>query len=406
MKALRFSVSVPQFLTLKLLGALFPQLHYRGPLATVRLDEIPEPSLPSSSWVKIRTLLCGFCGSDQSLIFLRDSPTASPFTSFPCVLGHELSGEIAEVGKDVKRFDVGELVTVAPSLNCVTRGIDPPCRSCLMGKPAACENTAKGSLSPGMFIGICRDVGGGFAPFLTAHESQLFRLPERATPETGAMIEPLAVALEAVLENRPDQGDRVLIIGGGVIGNLLVQSIRALGLGCHITVSEPSKYHAELAVRMGADAIVTDGDLFGHVSELTEASRYRPMLGREIFMGGFTKVFDVVGKSETLRTAMRIMAGGGCLSVVGIGDEVKLDLTPLWLKLQTIRGVYGYGYHTIAGERLHAYDLALRLVREGKVHLDTMITHRFTLEQYGEMIAVNRNKAFHRAVKTVVSFLK
>ncbi|MCL5808760.1 MAG: alcohol dehydrogenase catalytic domain-containing protein [Deltaproteobacteria bacterium] len=406
MKALRFAVSVPQFLALKVLGPFLPRLHYRGPLATVRLDEIPEPPLPSPAWVKIRTHLCGFCGSDQSLIFLRDSPTASPFTSFPCVLGHELSGEIVEAGKDVRRFAAGERVTVAPSLGCAARGIDPPCRSCRMGKPSACENTARGSLSPGMFSGICRDVGGGFAPFLTAHESQLFRLPEGATPETGAMIEPLAVTLEAVLENRPDQGDKVLIIGGGVIGNLLVQSIRALGIGCHITVSEPSRFHAELAAKEGADAIVTDGDLFGHVPELTEARRYRPMLGREIFMGGFTKVFDVVGKTETLRTAMRIMAGGGCLSVVGIGDEVRLDLTPLWLKLQTIRGVYGYGYHTIAGERLHAYDLALRLVREGKVRLDAMITHRFPLEQYREMIAVNRNKTFHRAVKTVVSFLK
>jgi threonine dehydrogenase-like Zn-dependent dehydrogenase len=405
MKALRFSVSVPQFLTLKVLGALFPQLHYRGPLATVRLDEIPEPSLPSQEWVKIRTLLCGFCGSDQSLIFLRDSPTASPFTSFPCVLGHELCGEIVETGSGVKNFRVGELVTVAPHLNCVTRGIDPPCRSCRMGKPAVCENMAEGSLAPGMFLGICREVGGGFAPFLTAHESQLFRLPEGATPETGALIEPLAVTLQAVLDNRPEKGDRVLVIGGGVIGNLLVQSIRALGIACHVTVSEPSKFHAEGAARAGADELITDGDIFGHVAELTGASRYRPMIGQAIFMGGFTKVFDVVAKAETLRSAMRVMAAGGVLSVVGIGDEVKLDLTPLWLKLQTIRGVYSYGYHLIDGERLHAYDLALRLVQEGKVRLDDMVTHRFRLEEYGKMIEVNRNKTVHRAIKTAVSFM-
>ena len=164
MKALRFSVSVPQFLTLKVLGALFPQLHYRGPLATVRLDQIPEPSLPSPEWVKIRTLLCGFCGSDQSLIFLRDSPTASPFTSFPCVLGHELCGEIVETGSGVKNFRVGELVTVAPHLNCVTRGIDPPCRSCRMGKPAVCENMAEGGPRPGDVPGDLPGGRGRFCP--------------------------------------------------------------------------------------------------------------------------------------------------------------------------------------------------------------------------------------------------
>jgi len=405
MKALRFAVSVPQFLTLKALGALFPGLYYRGPLSTVHLDEVPEPMLPSPEWVKIRTLLCGFCGSDQSLIFLRDSPTASPFTSFPCILGHELSGEIVEAGSGVKNFHVGDLVTVAPHLNCTTRGIDPPCRSCRMGKPAICENMAEGRLAPGMFLGICREVGGGFAPFLTAHESQLFRLPEGASPETGAMIEPFAVTLQAVLDNRPEQDDRVLVIGGGVIGNLLVQSIRALGIACNITVSEPSKVHAEWAAKAGADQLITDGDVFGHVSELTGARRYKPMLGQDLFMGGFTKVFDAVATSETLRTAMRVLSGGGILSIVGIGDEVKLDLTPLWLKLQTIKGVYSYGFHEIDGKRRHAYDLALDLVREGKVNLAEMITHRFRLDQYEAMIEVNRNKAAHRAVKTAVSFM-
>jgi (R,R)-butanediol dehydrogenase/meso-butanediol dehydrogenase/diacetyl reductase len=405
MKALRFSVSVPQFLTLKALGALFPRLYYQGPLATVHLDEVRVPALPSPEWVKIRTLLCGFCGSDQSLIFLRDSPTASPFTSFPCILGHELAGEIMETGSGVKGFHVGDLVAVAPHLNCITRGIDPPCRSCRMGKPAICENTAEGRLAPGMFLGICREVGGGFAPVFAAHESHLFRLPEGAAPEIGAMIEPFAVALQAVLDNRPEPDDRVLVIGGGVIGNLIVQSIRALGIACNITVSEPSTFHAEWATRAGADALIMDGDIFGHVQKLTGARRYKPMLGRDIFMGGFTKVFDVVAKSETLRTAMRVLTGGGMLSVVGIGDEVKLDLTPLWLKLQTIKGVYGYGFHEIDGKSRHAYDLALDLVREGKVNLAGMITHRFRLDQYEAMIEMNRNKASHRAMKTAVSFL-
>ena len=128
------------------------------------------------------------------------------------------------------------------------------------------------------------------------------------------------------------------------------------------------------------------------------------MLGRDIFMGGFTKVFDAVAKSETLRTAMRVLTGGGTLSVVGIGDEVTLDLTPLWLKLQTIKGVYGYGFHEIDGKSRHTYDLALDLVREGKVNLAEMITHCFRLDQYETMIGVNGNKAAHRAMKTAVSF--
>lgn len=90
MKALQFSVSIPQYLALKILGSLHRRFYLSGGLATIKLVDIPEPVLPSPEWVKIKTRLCGFCASDLNLIFLKDSPTASPFTSFPCVLGHEI----------------------------------------------------------------------------------------------------------------------------------------------------------------------------------------------------------------------------------------------------------------------------------------------------------------------------
>ena len=159
MRALRFSVSIPQYTALKLLGGM-RRLYLSGPLATTRLAEIPEPTLPPTDWVKIRTLLCGLCGTDMNLIFLRDSPTATPFTSFPCTLGHEICGQITEVGTGVDGVKPGEVVTVCPPLGCSVRGIEPKCRSCEMGRPSNCENFAEGSLAPGLIMGLCRDVGG------------------------------------------------------------------------------------------------------------------------------------------------------------------------------------------------------------------------------------------------------
>jgi threonine dehydrogenase-like Zn-dependent dehydrogenase len=85
MKALQFSVSILQWIVLKALGRLNRKVYYKGPLAAVKLVDIPEPVLPSEKWVKIETLMCGFCASDLNLILLKESPTASPFTSFPCV---------------------------------------------------------------------------------------------------------------------------------------------------------------------------------------------------------------------------------------------------------------------------------------------------------------------------------
>jgi len=404
MKALQFSASAAKFLVLKPLGALFPSLFYKGPLATVKFVDIPEPALPGPNWVKLRTLMCGFCGSDQSLIFLKDSPTASPFTSFPCVLGHELCGEIVEIGKGVTDRRVGDRVTMSPGLTCTAREIDSACPSCRAGRFGSCENTAKGRLAAGMFTGICKDVGGGFAPYLVAHESQIYGLPEGMSLETASMTEPLGVTLQAVMDNRPAADDKVLVIGAGVIGNLIVQSIRALDIPCSITVAEPSRFHAELAARAGADHIVTDGDIPGAARQITGAESYKPILGQNILMGGFTKIFDCVGHTDTLRAAMRAMAGGGTLSVVGIGDEVKLDLTPLWLKLQTIKGVYAHGVNSVDGRREHVFETALRFAAAGRVHLHEMVTHTFPLTRYQDMIEVNMRKSANRAVKTAVSF--
>ena len=219
------------------------------------------------------------------------------------------------------------------------------------------------------------------------------------------MIEPLAVTLQAVLDNRPTADDRVLIIGGGVIGNLIVQAIRALDISCSITVAEPSPFHAELATQAGADHLVTNRDIPGAAQKITGASSYKPLLGKNILMGGFAKIFDCVGHTDTLRAAMRALAGGGTLSIVGIGDEVKLDLTPLWLKPQTIKGVYAHGINVIDGRQEHVFATAIRLAAEGRVRLHEMVTHKFPLEQYQDMIELNRQKAANRAVKTVVPFI-
>ncbi len=404
MKALQFSVSIPKYLALKVLGSVNRRLYYLGPLATVRCVDIPEPDLPSPRWVKIRSLSCGFCASDLNLIFLRDSPSASPFTSFPCVLGHEVCGEIAETGSEVKGLKSGDIVTIAPHLNCTTREIEPECAACRSGRLGNCENFAKGILSPGMFVGICRDTGGGFGQYFVAHESQVFRLPDGIPYEAGAVIEPLSIALQAVLDNRPRTADDVLVIGGGVIGSLIIKSIRALDIDCKITVAEPSPFAADHARRVGADHIIVDGDLLKHATRITGATRYKPMLGMDILMGGFTRVFDVVGNSKTINLAMRSMAAEGVLSIVGIGHDVKLDLTPAWLKLQTIRGVFAYGHTMVNGERKHVFDMAIDMVLEGKVQVDDMVTHKFALDDHAKMIETNLAKGRNRAIKTVVTY--
>ncbi|MBW1988742.1 MAG: alcohol dehydrogenase catalytic domain-containing protein [Deltaproteobacteria bacterium] len=404
MLALRYNPSPLRFAALKVLGRLGSRAFYEGPLATVSLDEVPEPAPPRPGWVKIKTGMCGFCGSDLNMILLKDSPTVTPFVSFPAIMGHEFFGEVAEVGEGVKKVAPGDRVAVAPHLNCPTREVEPPCEACRAGRPGNCENFARGALSPGLINGLCRDAGGGFAPLCVVHESQVYVLPDSLPDLAAVVIEPFAIALQAVADNRPRKSDDVLVVGGGVIGSLVVHAIRALGIGCRVTVVEPSPVAAEYAARAGADEVARDGDIPAAAVRVCGARSYKPMIGANVLMGGFDKVFDTVGNSATVNACLRSMAMGGAISVIGVGHDVTLDLTPLWLKVLTIKGVYAYGNIRHQGKRRHAFSLAVDLAQKAPSFLASMVTHRFALKDYKSMIRTNLEKAKHTAMKTVVVF--
>ena len=127
--------------------------------------------------------------------------------------------------------------------------------------------------------------------------------------------EPVAVALQTVFDNRPAQDDRVLVIGCGVIGNLVVQALRALAPRCFVAAIEPSAFAARLARRLGADEVVPDGDVFDRTARITGARVYRPMIGPPIPMGGFERVYDTVGHAATLNLGMRLLSALGTLSM-------------------------------------------------------------------------------------------
>lgn len=403
MKALLFNITVPNYLALQILGRISRKYYFEGPFATVSLKDVPDPKLPNQDWVKIRVRLCGFCGSDLNLLMVKDSPMASPFTSFPCIFGHELCGDVVETGRAVDTCTVGDTVTVSPLLSCVPRGISPVCPLCAAGRPGNCEHFAEGAFAPGMFAGICRDVGGGFAEYMVAHKSQIFRIPKGVSPEAATLTEPLAVGIQAVLDNRPDDRDRVLVIGGGVIGTMIVKAIRGLGSGCTITVVEPSAFNAEYVRRSGADHVVS-GNIIDAALKMTGAAAYKPMLGERIVQGGFDKVFDTVGHSDTLQMALIVTAGCGVVSLVGIGNRTAFDPTPLWLKIQTVKGCYGYGYNDTPAGRKHAFEIALDLVENGRVQVEDMLTHSFPIDRYRDLIEVSMSKGAHRAIKTAVRF--
>ena len=403
MKALQFNVSIPQFLALKILGPVIKSAHYSGPFAAVHMVDIPEPVLPSADWVKIKVLRCGVCASDVNTIMLKNSPAWSAYTSFPSVLGHEIAGTIAEAGAGVPGLQAGDLVTVCPVLNCKVRGIEPECQACRQGL-SCCENFAEGKLPPGTALDVCKGTLGGYGEYIIAHKSQVYKIPQGIGPETTALIEPFAIALEAVLSNKPEKNEQVLVIGGGVIGNMVIHAIRALDIPCKITAAVSSKFTAELAKKSGADHTITGKDQLEEAAKLTGGKCYKPLLGPTTMMRGFDRVYDCLSKSDSLTMALRAVKTGGVVSIIGLSSEVKFDPTLVWVKLITLKGSLYYGYHNWEGLAKHVFEIAIDLISKKDLKLQDMVTHKFKLVEFRKMMDVNIHKGKYRAVKTMFAY--
>ena len=400
MKAIQFNVTIPQFLALKVFCQGNKKAFYSGPLAAMRMVDIPEPTLPAQDWVKIKVLRCGVCSSDVNTVLLHNSAAWSAYTSFPSVLGHEISGTVLETGNAVEGLKKGDLVAVCPLLNCKTRGIEPECSACRHGL-SCCENFSEGKLPPGTALDTCLGTLGGYGEYLVTHKSQVFKVPDGISPETAALIEPFSIALESVLSNIPQKDEQVLVIGGGVIGNMVIQAIRALDIPCKITALVSSPFTAGLAKQSGADNTISGKSALEDAAKLTGGKCYTPLLGPATMMGGFDRIYDCLSKSDTVTMALRAVRTGGVISLIGLSDSMKFDPTMILVKLVTLKGSLYYGFHDWAGSKRHVYEIAIDLIVKKGLKLDGMVTHKFKLDEYKKMMDVNVNKGKYMAVKTM-----
>jgi threonine dehydrogenase-like Zn-dependent dehydrogenase len=197
MKALVFNPTIPRLLATKAL-ALVSRRAVWGPMGPLQFREVPDPKLPGAEWVRIGVRLGGICGSDLHTIHLDASPALSALTSFPFVLGHENVGMVLEVGRDSHGLQVGQRVTVEPTLPCAARGV-PLCENCAVGRYNLCLRTSDGHVSPGLMVGACRDTGGRWGETFVAHWSQVLPVPDGVQDEQALMAEPMACAVHPLL---------------------------------------------------------------------------------------------------------------------------------------------------------------------------------------------------------------
>jgi len=399
-KAITFAAPIPRYLA-TLAGGTLSDRFYLGSLACTRYGDVEDPALPSERWVRIRTRLGGICGSDLNVITLKASPSTSPFSSFPFVIGHENVGEVVEVGRAVHGVSVGVRVTVNPLLCCEPREIAPVCEACAAGDHSRCAHFTDGALPPGMLLGTTRGLGGSWGERFVAHESQVVAVPESMTDEEAVLVEPFACSVHAVRSNLPADGARVLVIGGGSIGLLTVAALRALAPQVRVTLLARHAFQRDRAQRLGA---VRGVDAHGsYLPELAEAGGTRllkPIIGRPVGVGGFDQTFVCVGGAAAMDDAMRVTRAGGTVVLLGNSSTMNgIDWTPLWLKELTVRGSLCYGAHAHASPARSAFDEAAALIASGRAPIGDFVTHIFPLARYRQAIDVARSKRAEHSIK-------
>ena len=397
MEALVYRLSLPRVILTKLLGSRWPWLIY-GPPGPLVYAHLPDPELRGDDWALVRTRLAGVCGSDLGVIAAHSSPSASPFSSFPAVLGHEIYGVVERAGSRVP-VPAGTRVVVDPSISCTMRGL-PPCPACQEGFPYLCRRCTEGDLSPGFLVGFCRDLPGGWAERMAAHASQLHPVPDGVSDERAVLVEPLAVAFHGVLRRTPPAGARVLVIGAGTIGLCTVAALRLLGVDARVTVAARHGMQAELARALGADQVVSPREI-GAAARAAGARAFRPLIGREVYRGGFDLVYDCVGTRRSLDDALRVAREGGTVVLLGGAGEIpRLDWTFVWMRELEIVGSVGYGLERAGERRVHTFDLVLEALAEHpELPVERMITHRFPLRRYREALRAALDRRSSGAVK-------
>lgn len=387
---------------------------FTGKAGLIALEDVREPDLPGDEWVKIDTRLGGICGSDLSLITLRNSPSLSTFASFPFVIGHENVGVVREVGAKAGDLRRGRRVIADPLLSCVTRGFGlDPCSSCREGLPNRCLRFTEGDLAPGLLIGNCRDTGGSWGQTFVAHRAHVFSVPDNVSDENALLSEPFACALHAVnlaLVRRRSVArtpGTALVIGGGVIGLSVVAALRALAPETQIVALVRHPFQEEMARRLGAHSVLRANGrrLYREVARELDASLLKPVIGPPVLVGGADVVYECAGGARALADALRFAAPGAQVVLLGLASVPRgIDWSHVWRKELDVQGVFASAPVATEQGPVPAMALALELFATGRVDLSPLVTHRFPLRDYRQALDAAMDKRSSGCIKAAFEF--
>lgn len=383
------------------------QLDFADADFPARLVEVDEPELPGRRWARVKVLGGGICGSDLHLFRQTTGPIPllGSFAPVPMQLGHEVGGVVIETGPDCP-VKVGTRVAVDPTISCVARGIDPPCKQCAAGAPGACYNLSSKIFTPGLILGFTYGLGGGWSDQLVAHSSMLHPLPEGVPDVAITLHEPLSIAIHGLLRSPPPDGAPVLVAGAAIIGLGAIAALRALFPAAEITALAKHEHQAHAAERLGAKHVVRLDPAGGHIEELARIAGTKVVgSGNDAMLaGGFPYVVEAVGTPHSVTQALRFADGRGTVVLLGITGFVNVDLSPIWLKELAFVGALNHapdgGPH--GGSTVHSIDRALKIIAKAGFPADVLVTHEFPLADFRRGLEAALDRSASKAIKIVL----
>ena len=309
----------------------------------IELVDIPEP-VPGPNQVKVLVEAAGICGTD-----IYGYSAVKP----PVVLGHEVSGEIVEIGEGVKELKVGDRVTSE-----TTAYICGKCKFCQSKDYNLCSYRR----------GLGSKVNGAFAEYFVIRQMSIHKLPSNVDFSSGALSEPLACATHAVMEQAKVLKDEVvLVLGPGPLGLLVAQVARAEGAMVVVCGVAGDDYRLALAKKLGADKTINleNKDVGEFIKKLTDGY-------------GADVVFECSGATRAVHLGLELVRKKGRYIQIGIAHQaINLDFDHILFD----REITLIGSHT---QKPSAWVKALKLMREGKVNLGSLVTDKLPLTKWEE----------------------
>jgi L-iditol 2-dehydrogenase len=339
----------------------------------VRLETRPRPA-PREHEVLVRIGAVGVCASDVH--YYTHGRIGDFVVRAPLILGHESAGVVVEVGAAVRRFRVGDRVTLEPGYTCGS------CWYCKTGRYNLCPDVTFMATPP---------VDGAFCEFVAWPEAFTYAVPDNLSLEEAALAEPLSVGLWATQRAGVQAGWSVAVFGAGPIGCCVLQAAKARGATTLIAVDvEP--FRLELAQRLGATHVI---DARGTDPAVAARELMAVEQGFAPAHSGVDAAFETAGTIGTTRATLAAVRPGGQAVLVGLPPDplVELDIVAAASREISIHGEFRYG---------NTYPTALALTAAGRIDMAALITHRFPLAQADAALAFADSHK-HEAMKVVVT---